>query len=231
MPESQTPAAPAAPANDPAASPGTSPVQAPAAPVAPVVPAAPAAPVVPAAPTIDPAVEQRATAAEQVAEQAKTERDELLAGLRRVLDPSGAAAETDPAQLAAQATTERDAALAEARTLRVELAAHQAAHGAGADPSRLLDSRTVEKQLADLDPTDAKFGEKLAAVITAAVEANPHLRAEGAPAGPAKGGADFTPGTTAAPTAAQFAAMSYGDRVALHQSDPDLYRQLSAASE
>ncbi|MEV0657147.1 hypothetical protein [Streptomyces sp. NPDC050395] len=226
MPESQTPAAPAAPSTDPAA-----PVT-PAAPAAPA-PAAPAAPApaAPVAPAVDPAVEQRATAAEQAAEQAKTERDELLAGLRRVLDPNGAAAETDPAQLAAQATTERDTALAEARTLRVELAAHQAAHGAGADPARLLDSRTVEKQLAGLDPTDAKFGEKLAAVITAAVEANPHLRATGAPAGPPAGGADFTPGTTAAPTAAQFAAMSYGDRVALHQSDPDLYRQLSAASE
>ncbi|WP_371787425.1 hypothetical protein [Streptomyces albidoflavus] len=226
MPESQTPAAPAAPSTDPAA-----PVT-PAAPAAPAVPpAAPVAPATPAAPAVDPAVEQRATAAEQAAEQAKTERDELLAGLRRVLDPNSAAAETDPAQLAAQATTERDVALAEARTLRVELAAHQAAHGAGADPARLLDSRTVEKQLADLDPTDGKFGEKLAAVITAAVEANPHLRATGAPAGPPAGGADFTPGTTTAPTAAQFAAMSYGDRVALHQSDPDLYRQLSAASE
>ncbi|MFE5895899.1 hypothetical protein ACFQ67_00465 [Streptomyces sp. NPDC056488] len=228
MPESQTPAAPAAPATDPAATPGTPPTQAPAAPVA---PAAPPAPVAPAAPAVDPAVEQARVVAEQAAEQAKAERDELLAGLRRVLDPSGAAAETDPAQLAAQATTERDAALAEARTLRVELAAHQAAHGAGADPARLLDSRTVEKQLADLDPADAKFAEKLAAVITGAVEANPHLRAEGTPAGPAKGGADFTPGTAAAPTAAQFAAMSYGERVELHQKDPDLYRQLSAASE
>ncbi|MFE4333947.1 hypothetical protein ACFRQM_32395 [Streptomyces sp. NPDC056831] len=229
MPESQTPAAPAAPSTDPAA-----PVT-PAAPATlaapPAAPVAPATPAAPAAPAVDPAVEQRATAAEQAAQQAKTERDELLAGLRRVLDPSGAAAETDPAQLAAQATTERDAALADARSLRVELAAHQAAHGAGADPARLLDSRTVEKQLADLDPTDAKFGEKLAAVITAAVEANPHLRAEGTPAGPPAGGADFTPGTTTAPTAAQFAAMSYGDRVALHQSDPDLYARLSAASE
>jgi hypothetical protein len=229
MPESQTPAAPAAPSTDPAAPVTPAVPAAPAVPpAAPVTPATPAAPVVP---VVDPAVEQRATAAEQAAEQAKTERDELLAGLRRVLDPNGAAAETDPAQLAAQATTERDAALAEARTLRVELAAHQAAHGAGADPSRLLDSRTVERQLAELDPADAKFGEKLAAVITAAVEANPHLRATGAPAGPPAGGADFTPGTTTAPTAVQFAAMSYGDRVALHQSDPDLYARLSAASE
>ncbi|MCM2420300.1 hypothetical protein [Streptomyces sp. RKAG293] len=225
MPESPAPAAPATPATDPAATPPV-----PAAPALPPAPTPPA-PAVPAAPVVDPAVEQRATAAEQAAQQATTERDDLLANLRRVLDPAGAAAETDPARLAEQATTERDTALAESRRLRVELAAHQAAHGAGADPGRLLDSRTVEKQLADLDPADAKFGEKLAAVITAAVEASPHLRAEGTPAGPPAAGADFTPGTTAAPTAAQFAAMAYGDRVALHQSDPDLYRQLSAASD
>jgi hypothetical protein len=201
----------------------------PAAPTAAAAP--PAAPVAPAAPAADPAAEQRATAAEQAAQQAQTERDELLAGLRRVLDPSGAAAEQDPAKLAEQATTERDAALAEARRLRVELAAHQAAHGAGADPGRLLDSRAVERQLADLDPDDAKFGDKLAAVITSAVEASPHLRAAGAPAGPPKGGADFTPGSTPTPTAEQFARMNYADRVELHQSDPDLYARLSAASE
>ncbi len=112
----------------------------------------------------------------------------------------------------------------------MELAAHQAAHGAGADPARLLDSRTVEKQLADLDPADAKFGEKLAAVITAAVEANPTC-APRAPGRPRQGRRRLHPGTTAAPTAAQFAAMSYGERVELHQKDPDLYRQLSAASE
>ncbi|UTP32709.1 hypothetical protein [Streptomyces rapamycinicus] len=225
MPESQTPAAPSTPAADPAATPSTPP----AAPTPPVAP--PAAPATPAAPTVDPAAEQRATAAEQAAQQAKTERDELLAGLRRVLDPNGAAAEQDPAALAAQATTERDQAQAEVRRLRVELAAHQAAHGAGADPARLLDSRAVERQLSDLDPDDAKFGDKLAAVITAAVEASPHLRAEGTPAGPPQGGADFTPGSTPTPTADQFARMSYGERVELHQSDPDLYARLSAASE
>ncbi|MEV8055159.1 hypothetical protein AB0P37_01180 [Streptomyces antimycoticus] len=228
MPESQTPAAPSTPAADPAATPSAPPA-APAAPASPVAP--PTAPAAPAAPAVDPAAEQRATAAEQAAQQAKAERDELLAGLRRVLDPNGAAAEQDPAALAAQATTERDQAQAEVRRLRVELAAHQAAHGAGADPGRLLDSRAVERQLADLDPNDAKFGDKLAAVITAAVQASPHLRAEGTPAGPSKGGADFTPGSTPTPTAEQFARMSYGERVELHQSDPDLYARLSAASE
>ncbi|MEU2393978.1 hypothetical protein [Streptomyces sp. NPDC007369] len=220
---SETTVTPAAPAPAPAADPNT---PAPAAPPAPVAPATPA----PAAPAVDPAAEQRATAAEQAAQQAQTERDDLLAGLRRVLDPNGAAGEQDPAKLAEQAATERDAALAEAKQLRVELAAHQAAHQAGADPARLLDSRAVEKQLAGLDPTDPKFAEQLAAVIASAVEANPLLRANGAPAGPSKGGADFTPGAPQTVTPEQFAAMSYGQRVELHQTDPDLYRQLSAAT-
>ncbi|MFI6055509.1 hypothetical protein ACIBCO_36165 [Streptomyces violascens] len=147
-------------------------------------------PTVAPAPGVDPAIEQRATEAEQAAQRATAERDEVLAALRKVLDPSGAAGEQDPTQLATRATAARDAALAEAKQLRVELAAHQAAHKAGADPTRLLDSRTVEKQLAELEPGDAKFGEQLAAVIAAAVEANPLLRADGP--GPTKGGADFT---------------------------------------
>lgn len=148
-----------------------------------------APPVVPA-PSVDPAAVQRAAEAEQAAQRATAERDEVLAALRKVLDPNGAAGEQDPTQLATQAASERDAALAEAKQLRVELAAHQAAHKAGADPARLLDSRAVDKQLAELDPTDPKFGEQLATVIAAAVEANPLLRADGP--GPTKGGADFT---------------------------------------
>ncbi|CAL9296781.1 hypothetical protein [Streptomyces sp. SudanB25_2051] len=216
-----TPAPAPAPTDPPAA-----PAPTPPAPPAPAAPAAPAP-----APAVDPAAEQRATEAEQAAQRAQAERDELLAALRSVLDPSGAAGEQDPAKLAEQAATERDAALAEARQLRVELAAHQAAHKAGADPARLLDSRTVEKQLAALDPTDPKFAEQLDTVIAAAVEANPLLRAEATAPAPPKGGADFTPGAPQTVTPEQFARMTYAQRVELHQSDPDLYARLSAASE
>ncbi|HZF90432.1 hypothetical protein [Streptomyces sp.] len=220
MSEPTSTPAPAPAPTDPPAAPAPTPP-------APPAPAAPAAP----APAVDPAAEQRATEAEQAAQRAQAERDELLAALRSVLDPSGAAGEQDPAKLAEQAATERDAALAEARQLRVELAAHQAAHKAGADPARLLDSRTVEKQLAALDPTDPKFAEQLDTVIAAAVEANPLLRAEGTAPAPPKGGADFTPGTPQTVTPEQFARMTYAQRVELHQSDPDLYARLSAASE
>ncbi|MEU2179713.1 hypothetical protein [Streptomyces thermolilacinus] len=220
MSEPTSTPAPAPAPTDPPAAPAPTPP-------APPAPAAPAAP----APAVDPAAEQRATEAEQAAQRAQAERDELLAALRSVLDPSGAAGEQDPAKLAEQAAGERDAALAEARQLRVELAAHQAAHKAGADPARLLDSRTVEKQLAALDPTDPKFAEQLDTVIAAAVEANPLLRAEGTAPAPPKGGADFTPGAPQTVTPEQFARMTYAQRVELHQSDPDLYARLSAASE
>ncbi|MGC9541597.1 hypothetical protein [Streptomyces sp. UG1] len=214
------------PAPAPSSEAPPTPASTPPAPSAPAVPPAPAP-----APAVDPAAEQRATEAEQAAQRAQAERDDLLAALRSVLDPNGAAGEQDPAKLAEQAATERDAALAEARQLRVELAAHQAAHKAGADPARLLDSRAVEKQLAALDPTDPKFAERLDAVIAAAVEANPLLRAEATAPAPPKGGADFTPGAPQTVTPEQFARMTYTQRVELHQSDPDLYRQLSAASE
>lgn len=218
------------PTTTPASATGTEAAAPPAAGITPPA-SAPAAPPAPAAPAVDPAAEQRATEAEQAAQRAQTERDELLAGLRRVLDPSGAAGEQDPAKLAEQAAGERDTALAEARRLRVELAAHQAARKSGADPARLLDSRAVERQLSELDPSDPKFGERLDAVIAAAVEANPLLRAEGtALAGPPKGGADFTPGAAPTVTPEQFARLTYAQRVELHQSDPDLYRQLSAAT-
>ncbi|MFE7116672.1 hypothetical protein ACFU99_14785 [Streptomyces sp. NPDC057654] len=214
MSESPTSTDPAT-GTDPAADPANAP--------------APAVAPAPTTPAVDPAAEQQLADATKRAEQAAAERDDALAALRRVLDPSGAAAEQDPAQFAEQAAGERDAALAEARRLRVELAAHQAAHQGGADPARLLDSRTVEKQLADLDPADDKFGDKLAAVITAAVEAAPHLRS--APAGPARGGADFTASGTPGVTPQQFAAMDYSARAALFQSDPETYRRLNAGDQ
>ncbi|MFF4738785.1 hypothetical protein ACFY2W_23310 [Streptomyces sp. NPDC001262] len=195
----------------------------------PAIPTPPPAPA--AAPTPDPAIEQALVNAQREREQATTERDQLHAALRRLLDPEGAQGEADPAALAEQATAERDAALTEARRLRVELAAHQAAHAAGADPGRLLDSRAVERQLAELDPTDGKFAEQLDSVIGAAVEAHPHLRAAPAPSGPPRGGADFSGGSAPQITPQQFAQLSYAQRVELHQSDPETYRQLAASDQ
>ncbi|GGU93726.1 hypothetical protein GCM10010260_30990 [Streptomyces filipinensis] len=132
-----------------------------------------------------------------------------------MLGPSGAAGEQDRAKLAEQAATERDAALAEARQLRVELAAHQAVHKAGADTARLLDSRTGENQLAALDPADPKFAEQLDTVIAAAAgqtrccAPRPQRR-------PRPGGRRVHPGAPQTVTPERFARMTYAHRVELH---------------
>ncbi|WP_439675995.1 hypothetical protein [Embleya sp. MST-111070] len=223
MPESTSPASTAPATGDTGTAPADPTTGAPGAPSTP--------PTTPAAPATDPAVEQQLAEAKRAAEQAATERDKVHEALRKLLDPDGAAGDTDPAKLAEQAAAERDSARDEARRLRVELAAHQAAHRGGADPARLLDSRAVAEQLAALDPTDPKFAEQLDKVISAAVEANPLLRGGATATGPATGGADFTGGPAPQLTAEQFAGLAYGARVELFNRDPDLYRQLSAATE
>ncbi|MGW2541087.1 hypothetical protein ACWC5I_09470 [Kitasatospora sp. NPDC001574] len=178
-------------ATDPG-TPNSDPTAPPTAPVPTEPPAAPpAAPPAPPGPTAD----QLADAQRQATEAAE-QRDTLQAALdaiNKAINPDAVGAESDPAQLAA-AVADRDRQLAELgaqlRTARVELAAHQAAEAAGARPDRLLNSRSFAAAVADLDPTDAKFGELLAAAIAAAVEADPELyRAAGAP--PARSGGEF----------------------------------------
>ncbi|MCG6499196.1 hypothetical protein [Kitasatospora sp. A2-31] len=163
-------------------------------PTAPVPTDPPAAPPAAAPAPPGPTAEQLADAQRQATEAAE-QRDTLQAALdaiNKAINPD-AGADSDPAQLAAQ-VAERDRQLAELgaqlRTARVELAAHQAAEAAGARPDRLLNSRSFAAAVADLDPTDAQFGEQLTAAITAAVEADPELyRAAGAP--PARSGGEF----------------------------------------
>ncbi|UWM52077.1 hypothetical protein N0X72_25365 [Streptomyces carpaticus] len=216
MPDAPTtPPAPAAPqTGDPATPPAPAP--------------APAGPqTTPPAPPAGQLLADATTAAET----ATAERDQALAALdaiRAALNPGAEGGDQDPARLAESAAAARDQALADVRRLTVELAAHQAAATHGADPARLLDSRAVARQLADLDPADQGFAAALDTVIKTAVDGNPTLRAQ-APAGPPRGGADFNGGPPPATTPEQFRAMSYGQRVELHQSDPDLYRQLAGS--
>ncbi|MXM68292.1 hypothetical protein GR925_33935 [Streptomyces sp. HUCO-GS316] len=102
------------------------------------------------------------------------------------------------------------------RRAAVQAAIIQAAPGAGADVARLLDSQSFAATVATVDPTDTAA---ITQAITNAVTAQPWLSAQ-AP-GPARGGADFGGTGAGEVTPAQFAAMSYAERVALHQSDPD----------
>ncbi|WP_237542518.1 MULTISPECIES: hypothetical protein [unclassified Streptomyces] len=131
--------------------------------------------------------------------------------------------EGDVSRLPRWAQTAVTAAQGASRQLAVQTAVIAAAPAAGADVAALLDSQAAMTALAQVDPSDPAA---VAAAITAAVQANPRLAAT---SGAARGGADFGATGTAPLTAAQFAAMSYPDRVALHQSDPDTYRRLAGS--
>ncbi|MEV0115545.1 hypothetical protein AB0H77_20255 [Streptomyces sp. NPDC050844] len=139
--------------------------------------------------------EQRATEQTERAEQLQAALD----AVQRTLNPNGGEGEQDPAQLAA-AVAERDTQLADLsarlRAAQVELAAHRTAGEHGARADRLLNSRVFLDSVSGLDPDAPKFGEQLGAAITAAVEADPDLY-RAAPAGPARGGAEFNGPPTA----------------------------------
>ncbi|MFF5495760.1 hypothetical protein [Streptomyces aquilus] len=92
----------------------------------------------------------------------------------------------DPAQLTQQVTD----LSGQLRAARVELAAYRAAGKEGANADRLLNSREFADKLAALDPSDEKFAEQLKQAITDEVATDPDLY-RAAPAGPARGGAEF----------------------------------------
>ncbi|WKU45976.1 hypothetical protein Q3V23_18990 [Streptomyces sp. VNUA116] len=179
---SETPTTPAAPGSAPATA-GTAETPALATP-----PASDSAP--------DPAAVQQLAEAQQRASAEAERAAQLQAALDAVnqaLNPGGANSQQDPSALAA-AVTERDQQLADAaaqlRTAQVELAAYKAAAGQGARADRLLNSRAFLDSVAALDPAAERFGEQLAAAITAAVEADPDLY-RATPASPVRGGAEF----------------------------------------
>lgn len=157
----------------------------------------------------------RVTAKQQAADNT---RSELTAQLLGILDPSKAGQQATPEELTQQLTT----AQAQARQTAVELAVYRTATAAGADPDALLDSRTFADSLADIDPTDTAA---VTAAIKAAITANPRLGAK--PTGPHVGGSEFNGAPPQGVTATQFAAMPYGERAELYQSDPATYRRLA----
>jgi hypothetical protein len=144
------------------------------APVAPVAPA-PAAPVAatPAAwdgkvESLDPAVQKVITDLRKEAGdnrvKAKTETDRVQA----ILAAAGIGSDTpDPVEVAKKST-------AEAATAKRELAVFKAAAATGADPSKLLDSVSFKASIDGVDPAD---GAAISAAITAAIAANPLLKA------------------------------------------------------
>lgn len=105
-------------------------------------------------------------AAKTAAEQAQKELTDKLA-VALGLKPDAAA---DPEALTKSLT---DAQATAAKAAR-ELAIFKAASTHGADPNRLLDSNSFMSSVQGLDPTD---GAAINAAITAAIAANPNLKA------------------------------------------------------
>lgn len=120
----------------------------------------------------------------------------------------------DPTKLAAT-LTERDRQL---NTLKVEGAAERAARRHGGDDDLVVAVLTRGGKLAALDPNAADFDSVLDALVKSTIEANPRLRAGGAPA-PAPGaqgatGTSFGAGPgVGAITEAQLQAMSPQEKV------------------
>lgn len=161
----------------------------------------------------------RVTAKQRAADEARAELAQQIGKALGIVDDD---TPPDPDQLAQQLAAEQ----ARARQTAVELAVYRTAREAGGDPDALLDSRQFAAAVADLDPADT---DAITAAITAAVEANPRLAAQRQPAGPARGGAEFSGPPSEGVTPAQFAAMDYAARAELYQSDPDTYRRLAGS--
>lgn len=148
--------------------------------------------------------------------------DDLLSRLTKALtgDDGGKNTAT-PEQLAAQAEkASKDLAAAQR-----ELAVFKAAHGAGANPAALLDSRSFVDSLADVDATDT---DAITKAIKDAVKRNPSYRST---QGSASGGGEIDPGKAegnAGPTKDEFNKMTYAERVALKNSNPSAYSRLNS---
>lgn len=114
-----------------------------------------------------------------------------------------------------------------ARQLAIQSAVIAAAPAAGADIARLLDSQTAMRALSAVDPNDAAAVQQAIANV---LGTHQHLAAQAPPpAGPARGGVEFTTSGAGEITPAQFAAMNYQQRAELYQTDPDTYRRLAGA--
>jgi len=121
----------------------------------------------------------RVNAKTAAATEAKTELAQSLGKILGLVKE-----DATPEQLAQQLTAQQQATAAAQR----ELAIHRAAAAAGADPARLLDSRSFLDTVTGLDPTDSAG---IGAAIQAALTSNPQYRAAQAAQA---GGADFTAG-------------------------------------
>jgi hypothetical protein len=237
---SEGPAEPAAPPAPPAPAP-TAPATDPAPPAADPAPASGQEPPAPAAEAVN--VEQLPAWAQKLIRdtrkeaadgrtKAKEHSDALAAlqqksqqqldGIARALGLKPE--EATPEQILAERDAARAASEASARQARetaVELAVFRAATAAQVNGNALLDSRAFVRTLDGLDPAAADFGQRVSDAISAAVDANPSLKAAAtaAPAAAAARPAEPQSATTAPP------ARSGGE----HNGSPGGQRQWTQA--
>lgn len=122
-------------------------------------------------------------------------------------------------------TQKLTAAQERARDSAAELIVWRAAKDLGVDPSAVTDSRSFERAIKDLDPTDPAFEESVKTAAKTAAEQNPKLKAV-MTAG--QSSADFSGGSgEGAITQDKFNAMTPAEKNALFKSDPTLYRRLA----
>lgn len=143
----------------------------------------------------------KAKTAEQ---QAEEKQRQWLEGIAKVFglieDTDGDdGQQVDPAVQAQQLTEQLARASDEHLESRRELAIWKVASKLAANPQRLTDSRTFMTRVSGLDPAADDFGTKLAAAVTAQLEADPYYKADPGPAPavvppPVPSGGDFAGG-------------------------------------
>lgn len=196
--------------------------------------------------TTDGAEDARVKRANSEAARYRTEKNalqqqvaDLQAGQQSMLDKIAQAlglkpedAADDPAVQVTNLSGQVETLTTENASLKAALLVHDLAPEAGANATALLDSHKFTTLLSGLDPAADDYRTKVAEAITAAVEQNATLKADGSQVQPSRGGApeagQGAGDEAGAVTAEQFKAMSYAERTALFRTNPALYRRLNA---
>lgn len=149
------------------------------------------------------------------------------AELKALADAENQTAEQQANARAEAAEKAANETVAAANKTLVAAAAQIAALTAGANPARV----EALLKLSDLSTVQVTDGTPDAAAVKTAIDAAlkdfPEFKTT-APAGGASGG-DLNGGGGTTVTKEQFEAMTYADRLTLHQSHPDIYNRLAAA--
>lgn len=138
----------------------------------------------------------RQTREAQIAQAKQQAQTEVAQSIGKALGLVPNNEPVDPQTLVAQAQTEREQAAARAKTADIRLAVYQAA------PSKniadlLLDSRTFDAEVQQLDPTAADFPAQVAQAVQTAVTQNPTRYATAPAAAPANTGGSPVSGAPA----------------------------------